>query len=245
MEKTKNIKLRHLAKKFKPNELNFLNTYHKIDEFKNDKFKNTTNYDNLSTTESKYKTTQGFYSNNKIDEKNNIFNTQIKINEKNESIYKESKYQPLELELEKINFNLTGKFKNKNNDLITEKKNNLESKNKNKSYFNSTSIDKENKNGFDKKNSLINKETLNKFYSPRENYFDFSKCFEHRIKTYKVELINNWHEKNQIPNSNFDRYIVKNLEFQSNNIIDQMKVLLDNVNYFKIQYLLGKQVLKK
>lgn len=227
--------------------MNFCNTYNKIDELKNDKFKNTTNYDNLSTTESKYKTTQGFYNNNKTDEKNNIFYTQIKINEKNESIYKESKYQPLELELEKKNFNLTRKFKNSKNDIITEKKNSFIFKNRNKSYLNSTSIDKDNINAFNQinsKNSLINKETLNKFYSPRENYFDFSKFVEHRIKTYKVELINNWYEKNQIPNSNFDRYIVKNLEFQSNNIIDQMKVLLDNVNYFKIQYLLGKQVIK-
>jgi nucleoside-triphosphatase THEP1 len=59
-----------------------------------------------------------------------------------------------------------------------------------------------------------------------------------RTKTYKVKLINKWNEKNKIPIIDG----ISNLDFQSNMIIDQIKVLLDNMSFFKLHYLQGKDV---
>lgn len=66
-----------------------------------------------------------------------------------------------------------------------------------------------------------------------------------RIKTYNVRYIKKWFEKNNIPTLANSQQKYANMDFQSNNIIDQIKVLLDNMNYFKLQYLQGKEVLQK
>lgn len=62
-----------------------------------------------------------------------------------------------------------------------------------------------------------------------------------RTKTYKVKYVKKWNEKNKIPIIDG----ITNLDFQSNIIIDQIKVLLDNMSFFKLHYLQGKDVRKK
>lgn len=64
----------------------------------------------------------------------------------------------------------------------------------------------------------------------------------YRVKTYNVRYIKKWFEKNNIPTLANNQQKYANMDFQSNNIIDQIKVLLDNMNYFKLQYLQGKEV---
>lgn len=61
-----------------------------------------------------------------------------------------------------------------------------------------------------------------------------------RIKTYKVKFIKKWNERNKIPVIDG----ITNLDFQTNIIIDQIKVLLDNMSFFKLHYLQGKDVNK-
>jgi len=63
-----------------------------------------------------------------------------------------------------------------------------------------------------------------------------------RVKTYNVKYIKKWFEKNSLPSQSNNNLKYANIDFQSNNIIDQIKVLLDNMNYFKLQYLQGKEV---
>jgi len=62
------------------------------------------------------------------------------------------------------------------------------------------------------------------------------------IKTYNIRYIKKWFEKNNIPTLANSQQKQASLDFQSNNIIDQIKVLLDNMNFFKLQYLQGKEV---
>jgi len=59
-----------------------------------------------------------------------------------------------------------------------------------------------------------------------------------------VKFIKKWFEKNNIPIPVNSNPKFSNIDFQSNNIIDQVKVLLDNMNYFKLQYLQGKEVIE-
>ncbi len=73
-------------------------------------------------------------------------------------------------------------------------------------------------------------------------FFQKSKIINSRIKSYNVYFIGNWFEKNQIPHQNYTFLMVNNIEFQSNTIIDQMRVLLDNIGYFKLQFLQEKIV---
>lgn len=80
-------------------------------------------------------------------------------------------------------------------------------------------------------------------YSPKkktnENFFKI-----YRKKSYKVGFIVNWYDKNQIPAQNFTANTINNLDFQSNIIINQLKILFDSVNQYKMQYLQGKNVKK-
>ena len=66
----------------------------------------------------------------------------------------------------------------------------------------------------------------------------------YRNKTYSVRFIKNWFEKNKIPVQTLNNQSANNVDFQSNNIIDQIKVLLDNVNFYKLHYMQGKEVKK-
>jgi hypothetical protein len=63
-----------------------------------------------------------------------------------------------------------------------------------------------------------------------------------RMKNYKVALINNWNEKVGIPVQHYSIGLVSNLEFQSGLIVDEIKVLLDNFHYFKLNFMHNKEV---
>ncbi len=62
-----------------------------------------------------------------------------------------------------------------------------------------------------------------------------------RTKTYSIKYIKKWNERNKIPLIEG----IDNIDFQSNMIIDQIKILLDNMSFFKIHYLQGKDVKNK
>lgn len=87
-------------------------------------------------------------------------------------------------------------------------------------------------------NSIIDNANFH-YYNPSGNKPE--KIY--RIKTYNVRYIKKWFEKNNIPTLSNSQQKYANMDFQSNNIIDQIKVLLDNMNYFKLQYLQGKEVI--
>jgi len=80
-------------------------------------------------------------------------------------------------------------------------------------------------------------ENVNVNLGNNTNILAFSKLI-FRTKTYKVKYIKKWNEKNKIPIIEG----IENLDFQSNMITDQIKVLLDNMSFFKLHYLQGKDV---
>jgi hypothetical protein len=80
------------------------------------------------------------------------------------------------------------------------------------------------------------------FNAANDYFFQSSKINSNRIKSYNINVISNWFEKNQIPNQKYSPHMVNNIEFQSNAIIDQMRVLLDSIDHFKIHFLQGKNV---
>jgi hypothetical protein len=78
--------------------------------------------------------------------------------------------------------------------------------------------------------SPIKKEEVN------EEYF--------RRKTYSVKYIRNWYEKNNlIPHKLIPR-LTNNIEFQSNILIDEIKVLLDNIQHYRTKYLNDRFLLR-
>lgn len=107
---------------------------------------------------------------------------------------------------------------------------------KTESFKNTKPTFNENTNNIDNNANVNSKdiEKLNLVNKPQAPGF--------RTKTYNVKLIKRWFEKNNIPvpAQNSEKYSI--IDFQSNNITDQIKVLLDNLNYFKLQYLQGKDV---
>ena len=107
--------------------------------------------------------------------------------------------------------------------------------------------------GFGKNSKNFNNSTANnnaenigsdmfKFNASNDYFFQRSKITSNRIKSYNINVISNWFEKNQIPHQKYSPHMVNNIEFQSNAIIDQMRVLLDSIDHFKINFLQGKNV---
>ena len=86
--------------------------------------------------------------------------------------------------------------------------------------------------------SIMENTNVNNYYTAIVN----KPQLVYRIKSYNVRYIKKWFEKNNIPTLANSQQKYANMDFQSNNIIDQIKVLLDNMNYFKLQYLQGKEV---
>ena len=64
-----------------------------------------------------------------------------------------------------------------------------------------------------------------------------------RLKSYKVEPIKNWHEKHGIPMQNFSPFLLDSVEHQSSLVIDEIKVLLDNIQYFKLNFVNSKDMM--
>lgn len=62
-----------------------------------------------------------------------------------------------------------------------------------------------------------------------------------RLKDFSVAYENNWYEKNSLIPGNFNKAMVNNLDYQSSILIDEMKVLMDNVENFKMNFLNGKE----
>lgn len=129
--------------------------------------------------------------------------------------------------IEKVLSNIKNKENTKkNNSRITYNNKSFDSRNEILSKINNTSSFEENTN--------LNMQN----YTPDISSMTKAKP-KFRIKTYKIKYVNNWNEKNQIPTSD----VTKNLDFQSNIIIDLIKVLLDNMNFFKLHYIQGKEVI--
>jgi hypothetical protein len=65
---------------------------------------------------------------------------------------------------------------------------------------------------------------------------------KNRIKTYKVKSDPNWYIKNGIIPNNFNELANKDLEIQSAIISDEVKISLDNMNYYRTHYLHNSKV---
>lgn len=64
-----------------------------------------------------------------------------------------------------------------------------------------------------------------------------------RKKTFKVVYSDSWYDKEGLPPQQFSLQIINNIEFQSNILIDEMKVLMDNIQFYKLNFLTRKQVI--
>jgi len=72
---------------------------------------------------------------------------------------------------------------------------------------------------------------------PNENEFQ-------RIKTFKIFYIPKWELKNGIEIPNISNALLSNLEYQSNIISDAIKVLLENIQNFKLKYLSSRDLVQ-
>jgi hypothetical protein len=125
-----------------------------------------------------------------------------------------------------------------------------------KKSFNCINLTKVNENNLTKllrKDSSINSrvvistDTISIMENANVNNYNYTANLNkhqpvYRVKTYNIRYIKKWFEKNNIPTLANSQQKQASLDFQSNNIIDQIKVLLDNMNFFKLQYLQGKEV---
>lgn len=226
-------------------KFNFQNASKNL-EFNNFNENKNNNSNDANSVSSKLKTETGFFK-NVLNKKNNFFNTQIKIinhsnnkknnnNTNNNSPYKNLIDSPSRANSQNINdanFNLGSKISaiNQVNHFHS-----MANKTTGMLGLNSNSSNKNNDN------TNINKIGFN----VTSDYFaQGSKIISNRIKSYNIYFVGNWFEKNQIPYQDYTLHMVNNIEFQSNTIIDQLKVLLDNINHFKMQFLQGKNVINK
>jgi hypothetical protein len=81
----------------------------------------------------------------------------------------------------------------------------------------------------DEKNIIINLEKKDECY---------------RQKTFTVEYILNWYEKNSLITPKLLPRLTNNIEFQSNILIDEIKVLLENIQHYRLKYLGDKFLLR-
>jgi len=63
---------------------------------------------------------------------------------------------------------------------------------------------------------------------------------EPRIKSLAVCYKPNWMIKNGYPEQEIAKEISNDIDFQSNTIIDEIKVLLENINSYRENYLDGQ-----
>lgn len=204
---------------------------------------------------------------NGINSNNNFFNTQIKINNNNKENqadnnknYNNNNYNNYDnnstnnnktpdKQLQKIDSPNRANTQNINSNPfnLSQRTSGINQTNQFQSMANkSTGILKFNSNSnnlaANNNDNASSDKQLAGFNATSDYFFQGSKISSNRVKSYYVYFINNWFEKNQIPFQNYTPHMVNNLEFQSNTIIDQMKVLLDSINHFKMQFLQGKNV---
>jgi hypothetical protein len=65
---------------------------------------------------------------------------------------------------------------------------------------------------------------------------------KYRIKTYKVKYDSHWYIKNGIIPNSFNELAKKDLDIQSAIISDEIKISLDNMNYYRTHYLHNSKV---
>ena len=64
-----------------------------------------------------------------------------------------------------------------------------------------------------------------------------------RLKTFMVSYIPNWYEKQQLEHIKFSRESMRSQDLQIKTIKDEVLVLLDNIQIFKVRYLSSKTIL--
>jgi hypothetical protein len=80
---------------------------------------------------------------------------------------------------------------------------------------------------------------INEFYKELEKkkLQDNNKNSYNRRKTYEIDYIDNWYVKNNFMPTKINSNLTNNIEFQSNILIDQIKVLMDNILHFRTKFL--------
>lgn len=63
-----------------------------------------------------------------------------------------------------------------------------------------------------------------------------------RVKEFKVKYIDNWHLKHGFPELKLIPNVASNMEFQSSLISDELNVLLENIQHFKMTFLHNKEL---
>jgi len=72
-------------------------------------------------------------------------------------------------------------------------------------------------------------------------FLDFN--YEHkRVKTYKVHYIEKWELKNGIAEYKITPTLLNNLDYQVCLLGDSIKVLLENIQHFKMKHLTNREV---
>jgi hypothetical protein len=80
--------------------------------------------------------------------------------------------------------------------------------------------------------------------SPNKKHDDIVIDEYYRRKSYNVEFIRNWYEKNNLIPHNLIPRLTNNIEFQSNILIDEIKVLLDNIQHYRTKFLNDRFLLR-
>jgi len=162
----------------------------------------------------------------------------FKLNSKNTSKYDHGNFVPDSLPVSNFNLDISDtkllKKRINTNIFATEK-----AKTK---YLTPAERDSENKT---KPFALITNHTYttgdNKFQQSPNNKTS-SSTFS-RIKSYKVSYLGNWHEKTRLPISKILPCLISDSDYLFSAISDEIKILLDNFSYFKINYLNGLEML--
>jgi hypothetical protein len=94
------------------------------------------------------------------------------------------------------------------------------------------------------KQTNANKTFTNSFFKPqKDNNLINKPQLMLRKKTYKIQYKPDWYERIGIPEPNYHPRLVSELEFQSGLVSDEIKLLLENFNYFKMNYLHSPKML--
>ena len=133
------------------------------------------------------------------------------------------KKNPLSLNLNKFSTISSPKITSMNNSIITKKNN-----------FNDSDISLKN-NKIISLSSPINK--INKEFSKiNYNYSSHSK-HKRRRKKYKINVIKGWELKNGFNNiKNIDKTLIEDKIYQKNLISNQIEIIIDNTNLFKLKH---------
>jgi hypothetical protein len=203
--------------------------------------KNLESKNNIQNSNSSYKSSKNVNLNsgwsNESDAKNNTsYINSKKLNYNQSGLFKtgisdyETSMNTTNKKFKMTNYKEAGK---KLSNLVLPKRTNLHSE---KRYYLTNSNEKNKTESSRQNNSEDQKPNIpNKITSMYKNHS--------RIRTFNVEYITNWYESSGFSSPIFSYVLLNNVEYQSKIIIDDIKVLIENLQFYKLNYLSSEDLL--